>query len=195
MKLIAGRTTAATGPKNALVTRIESAPVSGAVIRNDMQEERDAPLRRISATTGTTEQLHSGIGTPMAALEATDFRLSRRSHFRTASREIKTWISPARNRPRRSIGPSSRNEDQRKSKKRTKFSTTLSRAVCTGKSALCRDGGSDVNYCCARTVAFFENNKVFGIIQNMGCGIAIHFSRFSKKIIYYKFLFRKRAND
>ena len=90
MKLMNGRTTAATGPKNALVTRIESAPVSGAVIRNDMQDEREAPLRRISATTGTTEQLQSGIGTPMAALDATDFRLSWRSHFRTASREMKT---------------------------------------------------------------------------------------------------------
>ena len=82
MKLMNGRTTAAKGPKNALVTRIESAPVSGAVIRNDMQDEREAPLRRISATTGTTEQLQSGIGTPMAALDATDFRLSWRSHFR-----------------------------------------------------------------------------------------------------------------
>ena len=81
MKLMTGRTTAAMGPKNAWVTRIESAPVSGAVIRNEMHEEREAPLRRISATTGTTEQLQSGIGTPMAALEATDFRLSRRSHL------------------------------------------------------------------------------------------------------------------
>ena len=55
-----------------------------------MHDDRDAPLRRISATTGTTEQLHSGIGTPMAALEATDFRLSRRSHRRMACREMKT---------------------------------------------------------------------------------------------------------
>ena len=90
MKLMTGRTTAATGPKNAWVTRIESAPVSGAVIRNDMHDEREAPLRRISATTGTTEQLHSGIGTPMAALEATDFRLSRCSRLRMACREMKT---------------------------------------------------------------------------------------------------------
>ena len=60
MKLIMGRTMATMGPKKALVTKIESAPVSGAVIRKDMQDERDAPLLRISATTGTTEQLHSG---------------------------------------------------------------------------------------------------------------------------------------
>ena len=44
-----------------------------------MQDERDAPLLRISATTGTTEQLHSGTGTPMAELMVTDFRLSSRS--------------------------------------------------------------------------------------------------------------------
>ena len=79
MKLMTGRTMAATEPKKALVTKIESAPVSGAVIRKDMQDERDAPFRRISATTGTTEQLHSGTGTPMAELVVTDFRLSSRS--------------------------------------------------------------------------------------------------------------------
>ena len=82
-----------------------------------MQAERDAPLRRISATTGTTEQLQSGIGTPMAALEATDLRLSRCSHRSTASREMNTWINPARKRPRSSIGPSRRNEFHRKSRK------------------------------------------------------------------------------
>ncbi len=84
IKLMRGLTTAAMNPKNAWVTRIESAPVSGAVIRKDMQEERDAPFRRISATTGTTEQLQSGMGTPMAALVLTDFRLSSRSHLRMA---------------------------------------------------------------------------------------------------------------
>ena len=66
------------------MTRIESAPVSGAVMRKDIQDERDAPFLRISATTGTTEQLHSGTGTPMAALVETDFRLSSRSHRRIA---------------------------------------------------------------------------------------------------------------
>ena len=66
------------------MTRIESAPVSGAVMRKDMQEERDAPFRRISATTGTTEQLQSGTGTPTAALVVTDFRLSWRSQRRMA---------------------------------------------------------------------------------------------------------------
>ena len=79
-----GRTMATMGPKKALVTKIESAPVSGAVIRKDMQDERDAPLLRISATTGTTEQLHSGTGTPMAELKVTDFRLSSRSQRRMA---------------------------------------------------------------------------------------------------------------
>ena len=62
-----------------VVARIESAPVSGAVIRKDMHDDREAPLRRISATTGTTEQLHSGIGTPMPALVATDFSPSSRT--------------------------------------------------------------------------------------------------------------------
>ena len=84
MKLMIGRTIATIQPKNAFVIRIESAPVSGAVIRNDMQDERDAPFLRISATTGTTEQLQSGIGTPIAALVATDFRLSSRNHCRMA---------------------------------------------------------------------------------------------------------------
>ena len=46
-----------------------------------MHDDREAPLRRISATTGTTEQLQSGIGTPMAALVLTDFRLSWRNHL------------------------------------------------------------------------------------------------------------------
>ena len=128
MKLMTGRTTAATGPKNAWVTRMESAPVSGAVIRKDMHADRDAPLRRISATTGTTEQLQSGIGTPMAALDETDFRLSRRNHFKIACREMNTWITPARNSPRRSIGASRRNDDQRKSRNRTSSSMTLPRS-------------------------------------------------------------------
>ena len=115
-KLMMGRTIAAIQPKKALVTRIESAPVSGAVIRNDMHDDRDAPLRRISATTGTTEQLHSGTGTPSAALVLTDFRLSWRSQRRMASRDMKTWISPDRNRPSRSIGASSRKDAQRNPK-------------------------------------------------------------------------------
>ena len=89
-KLTTGRTAAAAKPKNACVTRIESAPVSGAVIRNERQEERDAPFLRISATTGTTEQLHSGIGTPTAALVQTHFRLSLLSHRRIAFLEIRT---------------------------------------------------------------------------------------------------------
>ena len=114
-KLTTGRTTAATNPKNACVTRIESAPVSGAVIKNDIHDERDAPFLRISATTGTTEQLHSGTGTPIAALAHTDFRLSPLSHLRIASREIRTWMSPARNSPNSSIGASNRKDDQRKS--------------------------------------------------------------------------------
>ena len=32
-----------------------------------MHDDREAPLRRIPATTGTTEQLHSGMGTPITA--------------------------------------------------------------------------------------------------------------------------------
>ena len=89
-KLTSGRTTAATKPKNAWVTKMESAPVSGAVIRNDMHDDRDAPLRRISPTTGTTEQLQSGMGTPIAAAAATDPKLSWRNHLRTAPREMRT---------------------------------------------------------------------------------------------------------
>ena len=115
-KLMMGRTTAATQPKNALVTRMESAPVSGAVIRNDMQEERDAPFLRISATIGTTEQLHRGTGTPSAALLLTDFRLSCFSHRRMASLEMNTWISPERNKPSSSMGARRRKDDQRKPK-------------------------------------------------------------------------------
>ena len=124
MKLITGRTTAAIKPKKAFVTRIESAPVSGAVIRKDMQEERDAPFLRISATTGTTEQLHSGTGTPTAELTATDFRLSSLSHLRMASREINTWIRPERNNPSNSMGARSRPDIQRKSKKLTSVCCT-----------------------------------------------------------------------
>ena len=40
-----------------------------------MQDERDAPLLRISATTGTTEQLHSG-RVRRWPLKVTDFKLS-----------------------------------------------------------------------------------------------------------------------
>ena len=111
-----GRAIATTGPKNALVTRMESAPVSGAVIRKDMHDDREAPLRRISATTGTTEQLHSGIGTPMPALVDTDFRLSSRNQRRIVCRGMKTWITPERKSPSSSIGASRRNDDHRKSK-------------------------------------------------------------------------------
>lgn len=117
IKLITGLTTAAINPKNAFVTRIESAPVSGAVIKKDIQDERDAPLLRISATTGTTEQLQSGTGTPTAALVLTDFKLSSRNHRKMASREINTWIRPERNSPSISIGANNRNDITRKSKK------------------------------------------------------------------------------
>ena len=86
------------------------------MIKKAMQEERDAPLRRISATTGTTEQLQSGTGTPTAELMVTERRLSSLSHFRIASLEMKTWISPESSRPRISIGPSNRNDIQIKSK-------------------------------------------------------------------------------
>jgi len=113
-KLMAGRTIAAIHPKKAFVTRIESAPVSGAVMRKDMQEEREAPFLRISATTGTTEQLHSGTGTPTAELTLTDFRLSSRSHRRMAWREMKTWMRPERNSPSSSMGESNRNDIHRK---------------------------------------------------------------------------------
>ena len=68
-------------------------------------------------TTGTTEQLHSGMGTPTAALAETDFRLSSRSHRRTAWREMKTWIRPERNSPSKSMGDNNRNDIHRKSKK------------------------------------------------------------------------------
>ena len=118
IKLMMGRTRATTNPKKALVTKIESAPVSGAVIRKDMQDERDAPLLRISATTGTTEQLHSGTGTPIAELVATAFRLSSRSQRSMAWREMNTWIRPERNSPSNSMGANKRKDDQRKSKKR-----------------------------------------------------------------------------
>ena len=52
IKLMTGLTRAATNPKNACVTRMESAPVSGAVIKKDKQDERDAPFFRISADDG-----------------------------------------------------------------------------------------------------------------------------------------------
>ena len=112
-----GLTMATMGPKKALVTRIESAPVSGAVMRNDMQEEREAPFLRISATTGTTEQLQRGTGTPTAALVETDFRLSSWSHRIMAWREMKTWIRPDRNNPSSSMGANNRKDIHRKSKK------------------------------------------------------------------------------
>ena len=116
MKLMTGLTMATIGPKKAFVTRMESAPVSGAVIRNDMHDDREAPFLRISATTGTTEQLQSGIGTPTAAAMVTDLRLSCLSQRRTACREMNTWMSPERNNPSSSIGASSRNDCHRKSK-------------------------------------------------------------------------------
>ena len=55
-----------------------------------MQEEREAPFRRISATTGTTEQLHRGMGTPMAALVLTERRSSFCSHCSTVWRGMNT---------------------------------------------------------------------------------------------------------
>ena len=134
-KLTTGLTTAATNPKNACVTRIESAPVSGAVMRNDMQDERDAPFLRISATTGTTEQLHSGKGTPTAALVQTDLRLSPLSHRRTTCREIRMWISPARNSPGISIGDRISKDAQRKSINRTAASNIAETASFPGSIA------------------------------------------------------------
>ena len=116
MTLMIGRTMAAIHPKKTLVTKIESAPVSGAVIRKDIHADRDAPLFRISATTGTTEQLQSGMGTPNVALVNTDLKLSLRNHLRTSSREISTCNTPARNNPNNSMGAKSRNDFTKKSK-------------------------------------------------------------------------------
>ena len=125
-KLMTGLITATTGPKNALVTKIESAPVSGAVIKNDMLAEREAPLRRISVTTGTTEQLQSGIGTPSAALVDTDLILSSWNQRRIDRREMNTWINPHRKSPNISIGASNKKEDHKKSKKsRTNPNTSI----------------------------------------------------------------------
>ena len=62
------------GPINLQVTRIESIPVSGVVIRNDMQAERLAPFFRNVAVIGMT--LQEQIGKPKAAAVVTLFRLS-----------------------------------------------------------------------------------------------------------------------
>ena len=138
MKLITGRATAAAKPKNAWVTRMESAPVSGAVIRKDMQEDLDAPLRRISATTGTTEQLHNGMGTPAAAAVTTDCRLSWRSHLRMASREMSTWMRPASSRPSSIIGPSSRKDVHRKARNSSAAGITPLSCSCGCRAAAWR---------------------------------------------------------
>ena len=55
-----------------------------------MHDDREAPLRRISATTGTTEQLHSGMGMPIAAALATDCRFYFRSHLKISCGETST---------------------------------------------------------------------------------------------------------
>ena len=107
------------GYENGVGTRL-----GGRKMRKDRHDERDAPLRRISATTGTTEQLQSGIGTPMAALVATDFNPSSRNHRSIAWREMNTCIRPERKRPSSSIGASSRKDDHRKSRNATRGSAS-----------------------------------------------------------------------
>ena len=107
-----------------------------------MHDDRDAPLRRISATTGTTEQLHSGIGTPIAAAVATDPKLSCRSHLRMAPREISTWIRPAMSKPSISIGPSSRNDVHRKFKNSMVAAVTAAPMPTPGNARLPRSFGA-----------------------------------------------------
>ena len=82
-----------------------------------MQAEREAPFRRISVTTGTTEQLHRGMGTPIAALVATELSLSFLNHFRISCRLMNTCNNPDSNKPSNNIGARSRNDFVRKSKK------------------------------------------------------------------------------
>ena len=66
-----GRSIAIIGPISPHVTSIESIPVSGVVIRNDMQAERLAPFFLRVAVIGITPQEHIGRGNPNAAAVVT----------------------------------------------------------------------------------------------------------------------------
>ena len=88
-----GRTTVISGSIRAQVAPMESTPVSGVEIRNEVVAPRLAPERRSWVAVGMTEQEHRGTGTPMTAAVATDFassppsrRATQRVGTRTASR-------------------------------------------------------------------------------------------------------------
>jgi hypothetical protein len=81
------------------VSAIESTPVSGVEIRNEVTAGRLAPLRRSSAAAGSTPHEHSGIGAPNSAASSTDrgLRLPRWRAIKPPGRN--SWSSPATKKP------------------------------------------------------------------------------------------------
>ena len=67
-----GRIMANAGPSSEYVAAIESMPVCGVAIRNEVEAPREAPLRRSDTVVGSTPHDQSGSGTPMSAAFITD---------------------------------------------------------------------------------------------------------------------------
>ncbi len=76
MNAATGRTTVIRGSMSAQVAPMESTPVSGVEMRNDVVAPLLAPERRSWVAVGMTEQEHSGTGTPMIAAVPTDLTSS-----------------------------------------------------------------------------------------------------------------------
>tara|TARA_B100000959_G_scaffold123970_1_gene130122 strand:- start:15969 stop:16343 length:375 start_codon:yes stop_codon:yes gene_type:complete len=70
-----GRNTVKSGSSNPYEIVIESTPVSGVEMRNDIVAPRDAPLRRIAIAVGNTLHEQSGRGNPMSVDFNTDQKL------------------------------------------------------------------------------------------------------------------------
>lgn len=72
---INGRNKANGIPNNDAVARIESAPVWGVDIRNEVVAPFDTPSRRSDIAVGITPQEHKGRGMPISAAKMTERRL------------------------------------------------------------------------------------------------------------------------
>ena len=107
MNAASGRMTVISGSIRAQVAPMESTPVSGVEIKNDVVAPRLAPDLRSWVAVGITEHEQSGMGTPMSAAVATE-RVSSPPRRRATHRVgTKTARKPAIAKPTRRYGPDS----------------------------------------------------------------------------------------
>ncbi len=84
---------------------MESTPVSGVEMRNEVVAPRLAPFCRIAAAVGSTEQEQSGRGIPQIDAVKTDFQLRLPNNATIFSEGTNVWIRPSGDKAEQNIRP------------------------------------------------------------------------------------------